>query len=163
MTTGAERKKMLCAAWWMTNRIHEGKNKRNSRLYEELRKEVSVMIRERNTNPSAETRQKISNSNKNREVSQETRRKLRISSLGHEVSPETRLKIGAGNKGKKRSPEVNLQNSIRGSNISDETRSKMGAAKLGKKRGVWWTNGTKNLAAFECPGEGWIRGKIRIH
>ena len=49
---------------------------------------------------SEETRQKISEANKNKIVSKETREKMHEAWVGHEVSEETRKKISEANKGR---------------------------------------------------------------
>lgn len=41
---------------------------------------------------------------------------------------------------------------------SEATKTKIGDAKKGMK---WWNDGTKNVRAKECPGEGFIRGQLR--
>lgn len=51
-----------------------------------------------------------------------------------------------------------------GTNFSswDKEKQKAVASKGGKKAGPapWWTNGIKCKKVFECPGDGWVRGRI---
>ena len=49
--------------------------------------------------------------------------------------------------------------------FSKEHRRKIGEARLGKpNKGLvgkgWWNNGTKTIRSKECPGEGWVRGRV---
>ena len=39
------------------------------------------------------------------------------------------------------------------SSISEETRRKLSEMK-------YWNNGTRNIRSKECPGEGWVRGRV---
>lgn len=40
-----------------------------------------------------------------------------------------------------------------------EWNQKISKANSGKNRGYWWTNGVENVHAYECPSEGWHRGR----
>jgi hypothetical protein len=42
--------------------------------------------------------------------------------------------------------------------LSQEGWAASGGAKMKGK--LWWNNGTKQTRTFECPGEGWNRGRI---
>jgi group I intron endonuclease len=67
-------------------------------------------IRQALTNPSPETRQRMSDAGKRRSpASEETRRKLSAALRGREVSIETRQKISAAHLGRKVSPETCLK------------------------------------------------------
>ena len=41
-----------------------------------------------------------------------------------------------------------------------EHNEKVRKAMTGYRNGMhWWNNGVKNVISFECPGEGWIKGR----
>lgn len=91
---------------------------------------------------SKETRKKISEKAKCRApVSEKTRKKMSMSHIGK--SP--------WNKGK---------------HLSMETRKKLSISNSGKKNHVfgtqWWNNGAINKRSKECPGQGWVRGRIKF-
>ena len=46
----------------------------------------------------------------------------------------------------------------RGKKRSEESIKKMAETKLGT---FWWTNGTQTKLCKECPGEGWVRGRLK--
>lgn len=47
--------------------------------------------------------------------------------------------------------------SKRGKKSSDETKKKLSEVHKGQ---LWWNNGTKQIRQAECPGEGWVRGRL---
>ena len=156
---------------------------RNSRLLhnsllteEEWKKEYAC---------SEETKQKISVANKGRKlkpISEETRAKLSTSLIKRWENPEYKKrlserisegvkktytdehkqKISIANRGRKRSQEFkeNCRQRNLGKKVSEETRAKMRASSKHLKTALgkhWYTNGTKNIQAFECP-EGYKLG-----
>lgn len=46
-----------------------------------------------------------------------------------------------------------------GKHNSVETRKKLSAGKIGMK---FWNNGVKCVCSKECPGQGWVRGRIKF-
>jgi len=78
------------------------------------------------SNPSPETRAKISLAMSTREVSPETRAKIGLANRNR--TPETRRKISLGNMGRKISAETRSKLSLANSNPSAETRAKIGQA-----------------------------------
>ncbi len=101
---------------------------------------------------SEETKKKISDAKKGQTLSAETKKKMSESRKGRVFSEETKLKI-------KKSKE----------NISEETRKKQSEAKKGKpfsgtriclKGFKWWNDGEKTKLCYDCPGDGWILGRL---
>ena len=93
---------------------------------------------------SAESRKKMSKSHIGKHLSAETRKKMSMSRSGKHLSEETRKKLSE--KAKCRAP------------ISDETKNKMSEKRIGRK---WFTNGVDEIHQYECPGEGWARGRLK--
>jgi len=53
----------------------------------------------------------------------------------------------------------------KGKVVSEEHKKKMSEAKMGKPNQAlvgkgWWNNGVKTIRSKECPGEGWVRGRM---
>ena len=50
--------------------------------------------------------------------------------------------------------------------FSNETKEKMSKAKKGKPSNVkgmkWWNDGNINKMSFECPGDGWVLGRVQL-
>ena len=94
-----------------------------------------------------ESRQKMSVSQKGhpptmkgKHLSEEAKQKLRASRLGKKLSAETKAKIGA------KSTAANLR-------ISKQISARFAGL-------VYWNNGIINKRSRECPGQGWIRGRL---
>ena len=83
---------------------------------------------------SEDSRKKMSEKAKCRApMSEETRKKLSIAHSGKHMSEETRKKISLSNSGEK--------SSVFGTH--------------------WWNNGVVSKQKRECPGEGWVRGRLK--
>jgi hypothetical protein len=105
-----------------------------------------------------ERRKIISNSRKGKKLSFETRKKMSISKKGKlshmkgkNLKKETRDKISLSLSGRK--------NPMYGKKHSKETKDKLKAINLGKEI-YWWNNGTRSTMAKNCPGDGWLRGRL---
>jgi len=91
---------------------------------------------------------------KNRKITEEFREKCSQASSGRIVNEETRQKISNLKKGKK---------------LTDDHKKKIGEAskKLGlkppsSKGKKWWNNTIIEKLCFECPGDGWVRGRCPV-
>lgn len=102
----------------------------------------------------------------------------RLHKLGGHMSTETRKKMSiarsgkfCGEKaywfGKHHSEETRKKLSIAnsGKHLSTETRKKLSMSLSGERNPwfgqKWWNNGIKCIRSKECPGEGWVRGRIK--
>lgn len=102
-------------------------------------------------------------------LTEEGRERIRQSMLGNQW-----------NVGKKLSPErvEKIREVHRGKTVSEETRRKISESKKGKssekikesakrasdkvKGTVWWNNGEVSKRSKECPGEGWVKGRLPL-
>jgi group I intron endonuclease len=89
------------------------------------------------SNPSPETRAKMSAAKKGRNHSPESRAKMSEASKGRKKSDEHRANVSAAQKGRKATPETRAKLSAarKGRKHSPETRAKIGAAQKGHKDG----------------------------
>jgi len=94
---------------------------------------------------SEEHKEKIRQAQLGRKHSEDRKERNRLNQLGKKMSEETKEKIGNANRGKKKPPR------------SPEHGEKISNARKGL---LHWTNGHINKMAKECPGEGWVRGRI---
>lgn len=112
----------------------------------------------------------------------------RLHKLGGRLSTETRKKLSASRSGKfcgernsmfgkRHSADTRKKMSMSriGKHPSEETRKKLSLSRSGErnpmfgKRGEkshvfgrkWWNNGFKCVRSRECPGEGWVRGRLK--
>lgn len=88
------------------------------------------------SNPSPESRAKMSQAKKGRIVSEETRRRLSAAQKGKPLSPAFAAVIGKWNIGRKASAEhkARLSTARRGKKHSEETKAKIGAAHRGRPK-----------------------------
>ena len=128
------------------------------------------------SNPSEETRRKMSETHKGKIVSEESRK--RIGEANKNPSEETRRKKSDANRGennpnygKTTSEETRKKLSEALKNPSEETRRKIGEASKNRSKEIlkkigeaqkgrkWWNDGCGNRKRMvECPGDGWKPG-----
>jgi hypothetical protein len=92
---------------------------------------------------SAQHKENLSKAKRGTKLSEDHKRNIGLSGLGREVSEDTRRKIREKKKGV---PQ------------SDEHVGKLSLIRKGKK---WWNNGSSETQAYENPGPGWSRGRLR--
>lgn len=94
--------------------------------------------------------------NKGRHFSEEHKKKISEARLGQTLTEETRKKLSEAQRGK--------NGYWLGKPRSEETKNKLREANLGEKShwfGThWWTNGKINKQSRECPGEGFVKGRM---
>jgi len=86
---------------------------------------------------SLESKKKLSKSMKGKEFSEEHRKKLSEAAKRKIFTPEHRRKMNEG--------------------ISNYDQSGEKNPNYGKK---WWNNGVDTKMSVECPGDGWVRGRM---
>ena len=90
---------------------------------------------------------------------------------GYKHSKESLRKISEGNKRERFTPEQRKKWSLSqigntkrvGTKHSAESRAKMSVSQRGNTnvRGMsWWNNGEVSKRAFDCPGEGFVKGRL---
>jgi group I intron endonuclease len=91
--------------------------------------------------------------------------------LGWKHSEKTKEKIRKSNLGKKRSPEQRqlLSDIHKNKPLSEENKKNISKAlkEIGHlppshKNTKWWNNRQTNKRSVECPGEGWIFGRLPL-
>jgi hypothetical protein len=125
--------------------------------------------------PSKETKRKMSDAHKGKQLSEKTKRKIseanknpseetikKMREARKNLSEETRRKLSEANRGRKKSEETRRKIGEANKNPSEETIKKMSEAKKNQR---WWNDGCGNtIRSKEYPGEGWImgRGKMKV-
>ena len=135
--------------------------KKGYKLTEEQKRKISIA----NSNPSEETKRKMSEAKKGKspwnkgltkeidervkkyvdkrigyKLSEETKEKIRKKLMGHSVSKETRIKIGKKNKGRHpkmefKKGQIPWNKGKKGKVLSEETKRKIGDSHRGIKKG----------------------------
>jgi hypothetical protein len=104
---------------------------------------------EGNSNPSDETRRKMSVAKKGKTRSEETKRKMSVAQKGKTFSEEHRKNMSDARKGE--------NHHFYNKTFSEEHRKNMSNVQKGKK---WWNDGCGNCKMMiECPGNGWKPGR----
>lgn len=95
----------------------------------------------------------------------------KFTTTGMKLSEKWRAKMSASHKGKVKSHQhrENLSISHKGKPKSLEHRKNIGLSGLGRipwNKGKntnfkWWKKDDKSMMSIECPGEGWVLGRIR--
>jgi hypothetical protein len=131
MVSGTNRTKMVYALWIISNRTE----KKNSRLYQSAREDFGELMRERKH--TAESKAKMSASQKGKVRTPEQRRHLSEINLGKErnFSETHRSKLSEAGKGRQFTDEWKAKLSAAnkgqgaGRKLSDETKAKLSAAR----------------------------------
>ena len=91
--------------------------------------------------------------------SEETRNKMSEAQKGKQLSEDTRKKIAEARKGKHRSAETRkkMSEAQNGKQLSEDTRKKMSEAHKGNH---WYNNGVTSILAKTCP-EGFVPGRLK--
>ncbi len=137
------------------NEYHRGRYI-NSRLYEYSKRRRSIIMSGTGNPFYGKTH------------SEEVRQKIRDFNTGRKLPPRTKEyceKLSRIKKGKppskkclEKCKEANKGNSYRlGTKHTEETKNKMKKRREGLK---WWNNGEKSVMKRECPGNGWVSGRI---
>lgn len=66
-------------------------------------------------------------------------------------------------KDKKLKISQDIRKRLKGRKLSQETKLKIGKSSEGRNLGKhWWNNGEKNILSKECPGDGYVRGFLKL-
>jgi hypothetical protein len=112
---------------------------------------------------SADSRKKISDAGLGRKRSKESIAQSVANRPERVLSEEDRMRCGDGMRGKIHTEKTKalMSDSHKGRVKSPEHRERLRQALLGRKRGSWFTDGTRNTIAKECP-EGFWPGQTRV-
>ena len=114
---------------------------------------------------SDETKKKMSETHKGKQLSEDTRYKMSETHKGKQLSEDTRYKMSETHKGKQRSEDTRYKISEahkgkpgpnKGKHWSEETKKKMSETNKGKH---WYSNGKISKFCYECP-PGFVSGRI---
>jgi hypothetical protein len=84
-------------------------------------------------------------------VTQETKDKISLAHMGKVSSNETRQKLSLSQKARWTAERKALRS---------QQQKQLGTIPPSLKGMLWWSDGTTSVRAKECPGEGFIRGRI---
>ena len=86
---------------------------------------------------------------------------IRLSQLGEKNSFYGKTHSDEAKK-KMSNDRIGDKNTFYGKTHNDETKQKIGEKNKEKMKGkLWWNNGQIQKRVVECPGDGWIRGRIK--
>ena len=150
------------------NRTNGGEGPSGAIISDETRRRMSEAHKGRNVSEETKIKLSVASKNPSEETrrkmsewirSEETRIKISEASKGHNVSEETRRKISEAHKGHTVSEETKrkLSEARKGKTHSEETKRKISEANKDKR---WWNDGCGNCKMMiECPGDGWRLGR----
>jgi hypothetical protein len=108
---------------------------------------------------SEEHKRKLSVAKKGISFSETHKNNLSISHKGNQQSAKTRLKISESTKGRVVSKETRTKISNKNKLKIRSEEEKLHLSNLNKDK-ILWNNGLINKSQKECPGEGWVKGKL---
>lgn len=125
-------------------------NEKTRKLIKEKRKTQII---------TEKTKQKL----RGKKHTEEWKRKHIERMSGRVVTQETRNKIRKKLKGRKGKPHTEerkkqISQQFKGIPLKEEHIEKIKASKKGAK---YWNDGVKNRVSKECPGEGWVLGRVQ--
>ena len=105
-----------------------------------------------------EARAKIGDAHRGKVISIEVREKIRSKLIGRKPTEEAVRKSAESRKGMVFTEErkQNISKALTGKKQTPEQIQKFREATTGM---VWWNDGNQRTRSFDCPGEGWVRGK----
>lgn len=158
---------MTFALWTMSN-TH--KDIVNSHTFEEIKNTyVNSVCGENNPrygiSPTLKNIIALKTANTGRKKTAEEIEKHRIALIGRKHSEETRKKISEALKGRVFSEEhrkhIGETSKGRHWKLTEENKKNMSEAQRGTRKGWhFYNNGEINKFSKECPGEGWVLGRI---
>jgi len=171
----------------LRNKTNGGEGKSGFVMNDDIKNKISKAVKGENhplygKTPSEETKEKMSIANKGRVISDEWRKKISDSHkgcsgtygfAGKTHSEETKQKMREMNCGRTHSEET--KNKLRllnggknhyqyGKPLLPQTKQKLKEINTGQRNPnygkSWWNNGHISKLDVECPGDGWVKGRI---
>jgi hypothetical protein len=171
----------------LRNLTNGGEGKSGFVMSDDTKNKISKAVKGENhplygKTPSEETKKRMSIANKGRVISDEWRKKMSDSRKGRpgtygfkgkKHSDETKQKLQEINCGRTHSEETKKKLSLLTSGINhrqygkpllEKTKQKLKEINTGQNNPNygkhWWNNGQISKLNVECPGDGWVRGRM---